>query len=379
MTGAPPLAGVRVVDASRVLAGPLAGQILADLGADVLKVEPPQGDETRFWGPPFLGDPHAHPPTSAYFTALNRSKRNRVLDLGGSDGRAVFAELLAEADVLLENFKAGTLEAWGFDRETIERDYPGLIHARISGFGRGGPLDGAPGYDAIVQAMTGLMSVNGSPESGPLRLGVPIVDLSTGHYAAIGILAALRARDRDGRGQLLEVSLYDVGLAVNHPHVGNSLAGGDPPSLQGNSHPNIAPYDLIGTATAPVYVTVGNDRQFASFAAVLGVPELATDARFRTNAARVVNRAALLAELAQCCADKDGAALAARLLHNGVPAAIVATVPQALEALQTRARGSVVDAQDYRGVASPIRLSTTPVRPPTAPEPFGGTRTEPEG
>jgi crotonobetainyl-CoA:carnitine CoA-transferase CaiB-like acyl-CoA transferase len=366
MTASPPLTGITVVDASRVLAGPLAGQILADLGADVVKIEPPQGDETRYWGP---ASPR-QPPCSAYFQGLNRSKRNIAIDLTTADGQEIFRDHLADADVLIENFKPDTLENWGFDRATIEARYPRLVHARISGFGRGGPLEGLPGYDAVIQAMTGLMAVNGDARSGPTRVGVPIVDLATGHYSVIGIIAALFARVISGRGQLVEISLYDVGLALNHPHAANWLIDGSAAELHGNSHPNIAPYDLFVSATGPIYLAVGNNRQFATLCRELGKAELADDPRFSSNSARLAHRAALLATLSALLAERDGPALCERLLLLGVPAGPVTGVPDALAHEHTAARNAVVRDGDYAGIASPLRFSDTPIRPAAAPRPF---------
>ena len=232
------LSALKVIDLSRVLGGPYCTQILGDHGADVIKVEPPGGDETRGWGPPFKEE------TASYFIGVNRNKRGIVLDLTRAEGRQVLLALLEDADVLVENFKTGTMEKWGLGYvETLKERFPRLVHCRISGFGADGPLGGRPGYDAVVQAMTGLMSINGEAEQTPLRLGAPIVDLGTGLYAVVGILMALAERERSGRGQFVEVALYDAALALLHPHAANFFLSGKAPQRTGNAHPNIAPYD----------------------------------------------------------------------------------------------------------------------------------------
>ncbi len=255
------LAGVKIVDLSRVLAGPYATQILGDHGADIVKVEPPLGDETREWGPPFRGDGAERGP-SAYYVNINRNKRGIALDLNKPEAREVVWKLLEDADVLVENFKLGTMERWGMGYDALAARFPRLIHARVTGFGEDGPMGGMPGYDACVQTMVSLPNCNGSPESGPLKLGVPIVDMTTGMNLTIGILLALNERHRSGKGQFVEVALYDAGLSILHPHSGNWLMGGKLPKLLGNAHPNLTPYDLFPTATRPILLGVGNDAQF---------------------------------------------------------------------------------------------------------------------
>jgi crotonobetainyl-CoA:carnitine CoA-transferase CaiB-like acyl-CoA transferase len=286
------LAGIRVLDLSRVLAGPYCGQMLADHGADVVKVESPAGDDTRSWGPPFLDDG-----TSAYYANLNRDKRNLVLDLSRPAGREILARLLADADVLLENFKAGTLEKWGFDRAHMEEHHPRLVHCRITGFGVDGPLGGLPGYDAILQAYSGLMSVNGEAGGPALRVGVPVVDMVTGILAFSGVLLALRERDRSGLGQLVDLTLLDTAISLLHPHSASWLADGTIGGRTGSAHPTIAPYETFTAADGPFFVSAGNDRQFAGLVDALGEPALAADARFVTNPDRVRNVAELRAVL----------------------------------------------------------------------------------
>lgn len=349
------LAGLRVVDASRILGGPLCGQILGDHGADVLKIEPPQGDDTRGWGPPFRDG------VASYYLGLNRNKRLMHLDLASEPGRERLLALLADADVLIENFKTGTLERWGLGQEALAQRFPRLVHCRVSGFGADGPLGGLPGYDAAIQALTGLMSINGEAEDGPMRVGLPVVDMVTGLNAALGVLMALRERERSGRGQFVEAALYDSGLSLLHPHGANWFLDGATPQRSGNAHPNIYPYDRFSTGGEPVFLAVGNDRQFATLCRHLGCPGLADDARYASAGARSVNRAALKAELEARLAAHDGAALADALVAAGVPAAAVLSVPEALRHPHTAHRGMLVElAGGYRGIASPIKLSRTP-------------------
>jgi crotonobetainyl-CoA:carnitine CoA-transferase CaiB-like acyl-CoA transferase len=355
-TGGPgSLRGLRVLDLSRVLAGPYCGQMLADHGADVIKVEAPRGDETREWGPPFLADG-----MSAYYRNLNRNKRNVVVDLSRPEGRAVVDDLLGRADVLVENFKAGTLEKWGWDRDTLERRHPRLVHCRITGFGTDGPLGGLPGYDAVLQAYGGLMSVNGEPAGGPLRVGVPVVDLVTGVLAFSGILLALRERETSGRGQLIDMTLLDTVISLLHPHSGAWLADGTPGRRTGNAHPSIAPYEAYPTPEGPIFIGAGNDRQFAILAAVLAAPELVADPRFATNRARLAHVEDLRMALRPLIARRPRDVLARELLARGVPASPVNTVAEALTSDQVRHRDMVVERADYAGPGIPIRLGRTP-------------------
>jgi crotonobetainyl-CoA:carnitine CoA-transferase CaiB-like acyl-CoA transferase len=348
------LHGLRVIDLSRVLGGPYCGQILADHGADVLKIEPPQGDETRTWGPPFENG------VASYYMGLNRNKRGMRLDLNSDDGRQQLLALLEGADVLIENFKTGTMERWGLGYDALAKDFPRLVHCRVSGYGADGPLGGLPGYDAAVQALTGIMSVNGEAGGGPLRVGVPVVDMVTGLNAAIGTLMALHERERSGKGQFVEAALFDCGLSLLHPHAANLFGGGKTPGRTGNAHPNIYPYDAFDTKTTPIFLAVGNDRQFRQLCEVLGAPALAARAEFATAGDRSVNRAQLRAELLQLLAGLDGEAIVEPLSAAGVPCAPILTVPQALALPHTQYREMTVNLPGYRGIASPIKLGRTP-------------------
>ncbi|NSC24946.1 CoA transferase [Streptomyces albus subsp. chlorinus] len=362
------LAGLRVLDLSRVLAGPLCTQMLADHGAEVVKAEPPGGDETRGWGPPFVGDAAPGPDrASAYYQNLNRNKRNLVLDLSREEGRALLRRLLSTTDVLVENFKAGTLAKWGLADEELRARYPALVHCRVTGFGTDGPMGGRPGYDAVLQAYGGLMSVNGEAGGDPLRVGVPVVDMVTGILAFSGVLLALHERTASGLGQLVDCTLLDTAISLLHPHSASWLADGRVRPRTGSAHPTIAPYDSFETADGPLFVGVGNDRQFAALARLLGAPKLADDPRFATNPDRVRHVTALCQVLAPRLARWRRADLAARLLEEGIPASPVHDVAEALSAPQVRHRGMVVEHDGYRGIGTPIGLARTPARFRTAP------------
>ncbi|MGC8470037.1 MAG: CaiB/BaiF CoA transferase family protein [Acetobacteraceae bacterium] len=326
------LAGLAVIDLSRVLGGPYCTMILGDHGAEVIKIEPPQGDETREWGPPFAEG------TASYFLGVNRNKKGVALDLSRPEGRAALLRLLEGADVLVENFKPGTMEKWSLGYAALAARFPRLVHCRISGFGAEGPLGGLPGYDAVVQAMAGLMSVNGDETTGPLRLGTPVVDLATGLFAAIGILMALHERARSGRGQFLDMALYDCGLALLHPQAANFLLDGKRPRALGNAHPNIAPYETFPAKGGTLFLAIGNDGQFAKLCDLLDVPALARDGRFATNRDRLANRPALRDALTAALAGQDAAETAQRLLRAGLPAGKVAAIDEALAVLAAAGR-----------------------------------------
>lgn len=349
------LSGLKVLDLSRVLGGPLCGQILGDHGADVLKIEPPQGDETRTWGPPF------HEGTAAYFRSINRNKRGMALDLRQPAHRDMLLALLADADVLIENFRVGTMEAWGLGYEDVLAErFPRLVYCRVSGFGADGPYGGLPGYDAAVQALSGLMSVNGDHGGPPLRVGVPVVDIVTGLHAALGIMMAIHERGASGRGQFVEAALFDSAILLLHPHLGNFLHSGRLPVRSGNAHPNIAPYDCFDSATTQIFLAVGNDGQFGRLCRALGRAELATDPRFADNASRNANRDALRAELEEVIGVADGVALADRLMADGVPCAPVLDLAAIVAHPQTAAREMLIETDGYRGMGVPIKLGRTP-------------------
>ena len=353
---APALTGLRVVDLSRVLAGPLCGQMLADHGAQVIKVEPPSGDESRQLGPPFDAQGQA-----AYFGALNRGKRSIALDLSRPEGQAVLERLLANADVLIENFLPGTMEKWGLGYETtLKSRFPRLIYCNISGFGADGPLGGMPGYDAVLQAMCGAMSINGTLESGPLRIGIPLVDYITGYNALTGTLLALAARQQSGEGQRVDATLFDTGLAMLLPHAANWLASGKTPQRMGSAHPNISPYDSYHAADGELFLGIVNDGQFRRFCECLERSELATDPRFATNPQRLANRDALRTEIEAMLLPHAVADLCQRLMRKGVPAGPVNDVPHALSQPHAVHRQMVVEHDGHRSLGIPVKLSATP-------------------
>jgi crotonobetainyl-CoA:carnitine CoA-transferase CaiB-like acyl-CoA transferase len=355
-----------VLDLSRVLAGPLCGQILGDHGASVIKVESPDGDETRRLGRPCADG------SAPYFHGLNRNKRALVLDLSQAADRTTLHGLLAEADLLVENFLPGTLARWGLDFERdLQPRHPRLICCSISGFGATGPLGGLPGYDAIAQALGGIMSVNGEPASGPLRTGVPIVDISTGLNAVIGLLLALFERERSGLGQRVEVTLYDSALALLHPHAAEWLLAGREAGLTGSRHPSIAPYERFDALDAPIFIGVLNDRQFGRLCSVLGEPSLALEARFASNVSRLANRDDLHGSLQRLIGACQAQSLCDRLMREGVPAAPILSVAQALGHPHTRARSMILEDGDWRAVGIPVRLGRTPgaLRNPAPPLP----------
>lgn len=360
------LAGIRVVDLSRVLAGPLCTQILADHGATVIKVEPPTGDDTRTLGPPFDENGNA-----AYFTALNRGKQCISIDLARPEGREVLERLLADADVLVENFLPGTLEKWGISFEGwIKPRYPRLIHCSISGFGADGPLAGLPGYDAVLQAMCGLMSINGEPASGPTRIGVPIVDHLTGYTALSAILLALHSRHTSGKGQHVEATLFDAALSLLVPHAANYFQSGTVPSLLGSAHPNIAPYDRFKCQDGDIFLGIMNRSQFEKFCRVVDRPSLASDTRFINNASRIKHRGALRHEIESTLQHWARAPLCAALMQAGVPAGPVNSVAEAFAQPHAAHREMVLRRDGYSGTGLTVRLHSTPGAPGASPRSF---------
>lgn len=373
------LAGIKVLDLSRVLAGPWCTQMLADLGADVVKVERPMaGDDTRHWGPPFLQDDAGNDTREAsYFTACNRNKRSITVDMAHPEGQALLRRMAAEADVVVENFKAGGLVRYGLDYASLKALNPRLIYCSITGFGQDGPYAERAGYDLMVQAMCGLMSItghaDGEPGGGPLRMGVAVVDIFTGLYASNAILAALNARDNahtgSGEGQYIDMALLDVGMAVLANQASGFLATGQVPQRAGNIHPSLAPYQDFPSRDGNVLLAIGNDGQFARFCAACGHPEWARDARFATNTARVENRAALLAAMQPVMRARTTAEWIALLEDKAVPCGPINTIAQAFDDPQVRHRGLRLELPRAAGdgigriatVANPMRLSGTPV------------------
>ncbi|WP_288639602.1 CaiB/BaiF CoA-transferase family protein [uncultured Comamonas sp.] len=383
------LAGIKVLDLSRVLAGPWATQMLADLGADVIKVERPEaGDDTRHWGPPFLKDEHGNDTREAsYFTACNRNKRSITVDMAHPEGQALLRKMAAEADVVVENFKVGGLKQYGLDYDSLKTLNPRLIYCSITGFGQEGPYAERAGYDLMVQAMCGLMSITGhaddQPGGGPLKVGVAVIDVFTGLYASNAILAAINARDNartgTGQGQYIDMALLDVGMAVLANQAAGFLATGKAPGRAGNIHPSLAPYQDFRSSDGNVLLAIGNDGQFARFCAAAGKPEWAQDSRFATNTARVQNRPALLALMEPLMRTRTTAEWIALLEDKAVPCGPINTIAQAFDDPQVQARGIRKalprDADDgiaqIATVASPMRLSATPVSYRNAPPALG--------
>ena len=342
-----PLAGLKVVELARILAGPWAGQLLADLGAEVVKVERPgSGDDTRAWGPPFAADGSA-----AYFHGCNRGKSSVAIDLATQAGQAAARALAADADVLIENFKVGGLAGYGLDFASLAKVNPRLIYCSITGFGQDGPYAGRAGYDFMIQGMGGIMDLTGDPDGEPMRAGVAVADLFTGVYAATAILAALRGREATGAGCHIDLALLDVQVAMLANQAMNYLIGGATPRRLGNAHPNIAPYRTFAVADGHVIVAVGNDAQFRRLCHLLGV---ADDARFATNADRVRNRDALEAMLAPAIALRHRDELLAALAAATVPAGPINDVAQVFADPQVVARGMRIDPEGVPGIASPI-------------------------
>jgi len=331
------------------------------------------GDETREWGPPFQEPEPSGKKRSSYYLAINRNKRGFALDLSKPEGREVAFRLLDDADVLVENFKPGTLKKWGMGYEDVLKEkFPKLIHARISGFGDDGPMANFPGYDAVAQAMTGLISVNGHEETGPVRIGVPVIDIASGLNLVIGVMMALYERRSSGLGQFVEATLYDTGVSLMHPHSINWLMSGKEPELTGNAHTNVAPYDLFETAKGSMFLGVGNDRQFAKACAVFARPDLADDARFTTNSLRLENREALTIELTAIFKSHEASDICHELLQAGVPAGPAHTVGEVLSHDQTLARNMVWRDEEYSGVGTPVKFSRTPGSFQARPPAFGG-------
>ena len=350
-----PLSGIRVVELARILAGPWIGQTLADLGADVVKVESPDGDDTRRWGPPFIETDGER--AAAYFHSCNRGKRSIVADFGAENGREIVRRLAARSDVLIENFKVGGLRKFGLDYDSLSALNPRLIYCSVTGFGQTGPYAERAGYDFLVQGMSGYMDVTGEPDGEPQKVGVAVSDLFTGLYGVIAIEAALIERGRTGRGQHIDLALLDTMGAMLANQAMNYLASGVSPRRMGNAHPNIAPYQTFPVADGFVIIAVGNDGQFGRLCAALGLEALAVDARFATNAARVANREDLTRRLTAKTRLRQRAELLAELEKTVVPAGPINTVADLFADPQFVARGMRIDPEGTPGVRSPILMS----------------------
>lgn len=350
-----PLAGLKVIELARILAGPWVGQTLADLGADVIKVESPEGDDTRKWGPPWidLGDDQS----AAYFHACNRGKRSVVVDFATPQGQETVRRLVKSADVLIENFKVGGLGKYGLDYETLSALNPRLIYCSITGFGQDGPYAQRAGYDFMIQGMGGIMDLTGEPAGEPQKIGVAFADIFTGVYAVIAVQAALLQRERTGMGQHIDMALFDTMTGVLANQAMNFLASGTAPKRLGNAHPNIAPYQTFAVADGHLIVAVGNDQQFVRFCKVLGVDELALDPRFATNRARVGSRAELSALLSERTTLWRRDDLLAALEQAVVPAGPINTVADVFADPQFQSRGMRIEADGVPGLRTPIRMS----------------------
>jgi formyl-CoA transferase len=368
------LDGIKVLDLSRVLAGPWCTQILADLGADVVKIERPGvGDDTRTWGPPFIKDANGNDTDQAsYFTSCNRNKRSVTVDMATPDGQALLRQMAAQADIVVENFKTGGLKQYGLDHESLRAANPRLIYCSVTGFGHDGPYAERAGYDLMIQAMTGMMSITGRPDDvpggGPLRVGVALTDLFTGVYASTAILAALQVRDRTGEGQHIDMALLDVGMAILANQASAFLNTGKAPQRQGNSHPSLAPYQDFHTQDGSMLLAIGNNGQFARFCDAAGHAGWATDARFATNTLRVKHREVLIPMMEEVTRTRTTAAWVTLLEDKAVPCGPINDIAQAFDDAQVKSRGLAVTLPRHAGdgiasitgVASPLRLTATP-------------------
>lgn len=350
-----PLAGLKVVELARILAGPWIGQSLADLGAEVIKVEAPDGDDTRRWGPPFIerdGDKSA-----AYFYAANRGKTSVTADFSTPEGQELVRALVADADILIENFKVGGLKKYGLDFESLSKLNPRLIYCSVTGFGQDGPDAHKPGYDFMIQGLSGLMSITGEPDGTPQKFGVAVTDIVTGLYGSIGILAAVEQRHRTGKGQHIDMSLMDCATALLANQAMNQLATGESPPRFGNAHPNIAPYQVVPTADGHIILAVGNDGQFERLCDVLGLQSCAGNPAYQTNEMRVANRATLTALIEAETRKMTSADLLAQLDAAQIPNGPINSVAEALNHPQIKARGMVIAPEGVPGVRGPWRFS----------------------
>ena len=377
-----PLKDIRVLDLSRIMAGPWAGQILADLGADVIKVERPgKGDDTRSWGPPFLKDTDGNEtPDAGYYLAVNRGKRSIEVELDTEEGQETIRRLAARSDIVLENFKFGTLERYGLDYASLTRVKPDIIYCSITGFGQNGPFAQRAGYDFMIQGMAGIMSITGQPDGAPgaepMKVGVAFADIFTGLYAVIGMQGALFHRQRTGEGQYIDMALLDSQVAVLANQALNYLVGGKAPTRLGNAHPNIVPYQTFATKDGYIIMAVGTERQFREYCTIIGVPELSADSRFKTNRDRVENRDALVPLLAGPMKARTTAEWVEAFEAAAVPCGPINTIDQVFANPQVLARGVQIgltrdDGVQIPGVANPIQFSGTPIEYDKAPPRFG--------
>lgn len=365
MTGAAPLQKLRVVELARILAGPWIGQTLADLGAEVIKVEAPEGDDTRRWGPPFIDRPRPDGTTervAAYFHAANRGKTSITCDFTNADDLARLKDLIATADVVVENFKVGGLKRFGLDYDSLAALNPRLVYASVTGFGQTGPRATQPGYDFLVQGMSGIMDLTGEPGGEPQKVGVAWIDIFTGLYGVIGIQAALAERERSGKGQHVDLSLLDVGVAVLANQAMNYLIGGTVPQRLGNAHPNIVPYQVFPASDGHLIIACGNDRQFAALCQALDLGDLAADPAFATNPARVGNRDTLCPRIAAATAARTRADILSVLERAGVPAGPINTVGDALAEPQIVSRRLEIELDGIPGLRTPISFSRSSLR-----------------
>lgn len=363
----PPLRGVRVIELARILAGPWAGQLLADLGADVIKVESPEGgDDTRKWGPPFVMSHDGENLSAAYYHSCNRGKRSIAIDFSTPEGAETVRRLVATADVLIENFKLGGLKKYGLDYASLSQINPRLVYCSITGFGQDGPYAPRAGYDFIIQAMAGMMSITGEPGREPQKAGVAISDIFTGLYSVIAIQAALRHAGQTGEGQHIDMALFDTQISALGNQNLNYLVSGKPPVQMGNAHMNIAPYEVLPVRDGHIILAVGNDSQFAKFCAAVGLDDLPGNPDFTTNPARVANRADLRARIIEALKTRDRDPLLAKLEAAGVPASPINNIGQMFADPQTIARGMRLDLDDGHGnrlpsVRAPMVMSGTPL------------------
>ena len=353
------LEGIKVLDLSRVLAGPWCTQLLADLGAEVIKIERPgHGDDTRHWGPPWHGEGERR--VAAYFLSCNRGKKSAAIDFARHEGAALVRKLVGQADVVVENFKVGGLRKFGLDAASLRQANPGLVYASITGFGQDGPYADRAGYDYIIQGMGGLMSITGLPDGvpggGPMRVGVAVVDLFTGLYTCVGILSALYRREKTGEGATVDMALFDTQLAMLANQASNALVSGQDPPRQGNTHPNLVPYQPFAAADQPLIIAIGNDRQFARLAEICGYPDWVRDPRFESNEARVANREEMVRLIADAIARRPAAEWLDRLEAAGVPAGPINRVSEALADVQAQHRRMVRTIAGMPLVGSPVRL-----------------------